>query len=130
MRRKVLYCTLLCSTSVHALTLQEAYQASLTKMERIAVSKAEVERSEKEYTRRLAVIYPTLSLKASEFVQDVPPGSSSNVVESTFVRRSTPQSSIELKHTFFTYLKEYAALHQLKNDIAQRKLESTRAGEL
>src|SRR5262245_10300179 len=105
MRRKVLlYILLLSGNAAHALTLQEAYQASLSKMESMAISLAEVERAEKEYWRRMSLVFPTLSAKGSEFIQDVPPTAPGDPVGSTLVRRSTPAAAIELKYTLFSGL--------------------------
>ncbi|HLG20118.1 MAG TPA: TolC family protein, partial [Bdellovibrionota bacterium] len=74
--------------------------------------------------------YPSLALKATEQIQDVPdtPTSGGNTsVQGTFVRRSRPEVAVEGKYTLFSGLREYSGLAASKATVRQRSFEYDRA---
>ncbi len=111
------------------LTLSQAYELATQKMETIAKREASIAQAKAETKRRWSVISPTLSLKASELIQDtsgtVISSTTGNDVGNTFVRRSRPEVALNLSYTFFSGGREFSAIAGSKaterSQIAQKE---------
>jgi outer membrane protein len=116
---------------VQSLTLSEAHRLAVTRAEQIAISDASIQEAEAEYRRRFSVVYPTFSLRASEVMQDVPGGTTSgDTVQDTFVRRFTPDVTLEMAYPLFAGFKQYAGLDVAKAGIRGQTFSKKRSEEM
>jgi outer membrane protein len=100
-----------------AVTLDEAFQASLKKNEDVQQANEQVIQSEEHLSQAKSTIFPNLSFNASYMVQPEP----KDPVAQQFFEKEQTSSSFTLRQPLFKGFREYAGIRQRKNLIQSQK---------
>ena len=109
------------------LTLDDCFAMALIQSESLSITEKQIAIAEAHYTQTLGVLFPHLTGKATELVQD---SSQSGANGNPFIRRSTFQTSINLTQPLFQGFREFASIRMSKAERSKNALEFERASEL
>lgn len=123
---KITFASAVCASPVFSVSLQDAYQSALSKVETVPIQQARTEQADARVSQLWGAVMPSISLLASYQKQDSAPADSP--VASRFTLSDQFNSRITANQPLFRGLAEYAGIRSVK--AAQRaqnaQLEATR----
>lgn len=139
MRRIFIIVMLLCCTiveaaeSVHGIVdLDEAFLMAVRRSETLQMKEEDIAQAAAKYKQILGGVLPQITFKASEMIQHTPESDiiANPAVSSTFIRRSTPYTALNLTQPIFAGFKEWRAMSASKATQSRTRHEKNRAAQL
>ena len=112
------------------LSLQEAFQKSLKRSEKVAITAEEINQAQARFYRAFDYFLPTVSFQMTRFYQDIDNDSPSSSGFGNSQRPNTPEKKFVFSQPLFSGFKEIAALQGSGADKKQQTFAWQRAKEL
>ncbi|PIR20695.1 MAG: hypothetical protein COV45_03850 [Deltaproteobacteria bacterium CG11_big_fil_rev_8_21_14_0_20_47_16] len=120
--------------SSNIIDLDQCFLMAVRRSETLQMKEEDINQAAAKFSQALGAVLPQLAFKGTELLQDVPSSdqaaNNSTSISSTFLRRSIPNTSINLTQPIFSGLKEFRTMAGLKASQKRLRHEHQRAAQL
>lgn len=116
-----------------ALTLDDCFHMAVNRSETLQIKDEAVNQAAARFRQVLGGVLPQLSFKASNLIQDVPASdqaANAGSISTTFLRRNTPNTAINMTQAIFSGFKEFRAMASGKAAQARSQHDRNWAAQL